>query len=260
MVTSDPDPLAQSAAGRHPRTLDEELLCCSCVANARSPEADRLRVDGIREEVEKGFASLADVTKAVSVFGSARAPETHADYQMAQSLAQRLGAAGFAIITGGGPGIMEAANRGARDVGAPSIGLQVELPHEQETNAFVDRTLHHHYFFVRKLMFVRYASGFVVFPGGFGTLDELFEVLTLIQTARIRHFPLVLVSHAHWDPLVAWIRDRLVASSMVADRDIELLLVSEDLDEIVELLEVCHLRQCHEPGPSVVGRRSMGWR
>ena len=135
---------------------------------------------------------------------------------------------------------MEAANRGAREAGGHSVGLGIELPNEQGVNPFVDLAIEFRYFFIRKLMFVRYATGFVVFPGGFGTLDELFEALTLIQTKKIRHFPLVLVSHAHWDPLVAWVEDNLLEHGFVAEPDLALLRVSEDPDEILELFETCH--------------------
>jgi uncharacterized protein (TIGR00730 family) len=204
---------------------------------------DQERVARIDREIETGFVALAGVTKAVSVFGSARVGEDHPDYGIARRLAARLGEAGFAVITGGGPGVMEAANRGARDAGAQSIGLCIELPHEQRANDYVDLAVDFHYFFVRKLMFVRYASGFVVFPGGFGTLDELFEALTLIQTGKIHHFPVVLVGRNHWAPLVEWVSGHLLAGSLVSGQDLDLLLVNDDVDEVVALLSSCHARQ-----------------
>jgi len=163
---------------RHPTSLDEELLEAESSA-ILSELTDAQRLLRIQDELRAGFAQLAHIGKAVSIFGSARTPPDHPEYAAARELARTLGQEGYAIITGGGPGIMEAANRGAREAGAPSIGLGIELPHEQSLNAYVDVPLTFHYFFTRKVMFVRYASGFVVFPGGFGTLDELFEAATL---------------------------------------------------------------------------------
>lgn len=225
------------------RTADEQLLHCLGPSFAPPAETDPGRISRIAREVETGFAAMAGVSRAVSIFGAARVGEDHADYQLARRLASALGEAGFAIITGGGPGIMEAANRGAQDAGASSIGLRIELPHEQDANEHVTLAVDFHYFFVRKLMFVRYASGFVVFPGGFGTLDELFEALTLIQTGKIHHFPVVLVGHAHWDPLIVWLRANVLERSLVAEHDLDLLVVSDDIDEIVELISECHDRQ-----------------
>lgn len=172
-----------------PGTTDEELLCCLGPGYPDFADSDPDRVARIREEVAYGFAALAGVEYAVSIFGSARTPADDPHYILARAVAARVGALGFDIITGGGPGIMEAANRGAREAAVRSIGLNIELPREQTVNPFLDLSLRFRYFFVRKLMFIRYASAFVVFPGGFGTLDELFEALTLIQTGKIRHFP-----------------------------------------------------------------------
>ena len=159
--------------------------------------------------------------------------EDDPQYGQARMIARRLGEAGLAIVTGGGPGLMEAANRGARDAGATSVGLRIELPFEQGMNRFVDVPLGFEYFFTRKLMFVRYASGFVVFPGGFGTLDELFDSLTLIQTGSVRHFPVVLVGRDYWEGLLAWMRDRLVAEGKIDRADVDLLTVTDDPDEVV---------------------------
>jgi uncharacterized protein (TIGR00730 family) len=170
---------------------------------------------------------------AVSVFGSARTPSDHPDCALARETARRLGGAGFAVITGGGPGIMEAANRGAREAGVTSVGLNIDLPFEQGPNAYQDISLRFHYFFTRKVMFVRFASAFVVFPGGFGTLDELFEALLLIQTNKIRHFPVVLVRSSYWAGLTDWLRERLVADGMIAPSDLDLLAVTDDPDEVV---------------------------
>jgi uncharacterized protein (TIGR00730 family) len=169
----------------------------------------------------------------VSVFGSARTPADHPDYALARDTARRLGDAGFAVITGGGPGIMEAANRGAKEAGVTSVGLNIDLPFEQGANAYQDIELRFHYFFTRKVMFVRYASAFVVFPGGFGTLDELFEALVLIQTDKIRHFPVILVGKRYWAGLTDWIRERLVADGMIAPSDADLLTVTDDPDDVV---------------------------
>ncbi|HVT75887.1 MAG TPA: TIGR00730 family Rossman fold protein [Acidimicrobiales bacterium] len=230
---------------RAPATADEDLLRCPSHTPRATAATDPDRINRIRAEVARGFAALADTTKAVSIFGSARIPEAHPDYELARIVARRLGEAGFAVITGGGPGIMEAANQGARDAGAPSIGLSIELTHEQDSNPYIDIDVDFHYFFVRKLMFVRYASAFLVFPGGFGTLDELFEALTLIQTRKISEFPVVLVGDDHWRPLVDWIRGALVDRGFVDLADVELLVVSHDVDEIVKVVKRCHARQ-HE--------------
>ncbi len=175
------------------------------------------------------------------MFGSARTPPDHPEYAAARNLARKLGEAGFAIITGGGPGAMEAANRGAQDAGVPSIGLGIELPHEQSLNEYCDIGLEFHYFFTRKVMFVRYASGFVVHPGGFGTLDELFEAATLRQTEKIREFPILLVGAGYWGGLVGWLTDRVEADGKVSPGDVDMLEVCDDPEGIVErMLEVEH--------------------
>lgn len=234
-----------------PATRDEELLCCLGPGFPALAGSDPDRVARIRDEVASGFAALTDVTNAVSIFGSARTPPDHPHYKLARRLAARLGTLGFDIITGGGPGIMEAANRGARDAGVRSIGLGVELAHEQSINPFVDISLHFRYFFVRKLMFIRYACAFVVFPGGFGTLDELFEALTLIQTEKIRQFPIVLAGSKHWSGLERWIRAQLLEPGMVSADDVELLVLADDPDEIGEIIDRCRRRQLqtyHPPG------------
>ncbi len=220
-----------------PTSYDEELLCCLGPNFPALAASDPERVDRIRDEVAYGFAALQDIEHAVSIFGSARTPPDHPHYQLARTLATRLGTLGFDIITGGGPGIMEAANRGARDAGVRSIGLGIELAHEQETNPFVELSLQFNHFFVRKLMFIRYASAFVVFPGGFGTLDELFEALTLIQTEKIRHFPVVLAVSEHWSGLERWIRDRLLEPGMVSPDDVKLIVPADDPNEIANIIQ-----------------------
>lgn len=223
-------------------TSDEQLLCYPGPGFSLAG-SDPGRLARIRDEVAYGFAALTEVEHAVSIFGSARTPPDHPHYELARAIAARLGALGFDIITGGGPGIMEAANRGARDAEVRSIGLGIELAHELGTNPFVDLKLRFNYFFVRKLMFVRYASAFVVFPGGFGTLDELFEALTLIQTEKIRHFPIVLAGSQHWSGLEQWIRERLLEPGMVSADDAELLVLADDPDEIGDLITRWRRRQ-----------------
>ncbi len=220
---------------RRPATPDEELLGAERPAVA-SERSDAERLERIRDELAGGFGALAGLGCGVSVFGSARTLQDHPDYILARQTAHRLGEAGFAVITGGGPGIMEAANRGAREAGATSVGLNIELPFEQGPNAFQDIALRFHYFFARKVMFVRYASAFVVFPGGFGTLDELFEALLLIQTGKIRHFPVVLVQTSYWQGLIDWLRERVVAQGMIAPADVDLLKATDDPDEVVALV------------------------
>jgi uncharacterized protein (TIGR00730 family) len=221
---------------RTPATPDEELLGAErpAVAVVRTEEE---RLERIRRELENGFDALSAIRCGVSVFGSARIAPDHPDYALARATAKRLGEAGFAVITGGGPGIMEAANRGAREVGATSVGLNIDLPFEQGANAYQDIGLRFHYFFTRKVMFVRYASAFVVFPGGFGTLDELFEALLLIQTGKIRHFPVVLMRTSFWAGLVDWLRDRLAADALIAPTDLDLFSTTDDPDEVVEVVK-----------------------
>ncbi len=191
----------------------------------------------MRDEIAAAFERLADLGPAVSLFGSARVLEGEPQYEVARTVARKLGERGLAIITGGGPGLMEAANRGARDAGAHSVGLRIELHFEQGMNAFVDRGLNFHYFFARKIMFVRYARAWVVFPGGFGTLDELFEPLTLMQTGRIRNRPVVLVGRDYWGGLVTWLEQRLAAEGKIAPDDVKMLSITDDPDEVVRLVE-----------------------
>ena len=192
------------------------------------------RLQRMHDELADGFAALAAVERGVSVFGSARIPPGHPDYELARTAARRLAEAGFAIITGGGPGIMEAANRGAHEGGGTSVGLNIDLPFEQDANAFQDIELRFHYFFTRKVMFVRYASAFVVFPGGFGTLDELFESLTLIQTERIRHFPVILVGSEFWRPMLSWIDESLEDEGLISTSDKDLLVLADDPQEVCD--------------------------
>jgi len=227
---------------REPRTLDEEIIAAQEAA-VRSTLSDEDRIDRIREELRMGFDALASVGGAASFFGSARTQPDDPDYQLARETARMVGESGMAVITGGGPGIMEAANRGARDAGALSIGLNIELPFEQGGNAYCDICLEFHYFFVRKIEFVRYASGFVVFPGGFGTMDELWEALTLIQTGKITEFPVVLVGTDYWRGLVDWVGERMLAEGNISPDDLDLFTLTDDPAEVRDLLMAAAHRQ-----------------
>jgi uncharacterized protein (TIGR00730 family) len=231
-----------SAAPRPPATYDEELLGADAPA-ILSTQSEAERIERVRLELETGFSELGAIGPAVSIFGSARINESDPRYALARRTASMLGAAGFSVITGGGPGIMEAANRGAHEAGVHSVGLNIELPFEQEMNRYVDLPLRFHYFFTRKVMFVRYACAFVVFPGGYGTLDELFEALTLIQTKKIRHFPVVMVERSYWEGLLEWARSRLVADGKIAAEDLGLMQLSDDPAEVVRLVREGAARQ-----------------
>jgi uncharacterized protein (TIGR00730 family) len=235
------------AEPRQPRTLDEEIISAEQV-DVVSTLTDADRVDRVVRELEEGFHALAHVGAAVSVFGSARTPPDDPEYDLARETARLLGDAGFAIITGGGPGIMEAANLGAAESGAQSIGLNIELPFEQGLNEYVELGLEFHYFFTRKVMFVRYASGFVVFPGGFGTLDETFESLTLIQTGKVRHFPVILVGCDYWSGLVDWFRERMLKEGKIVPEDMDLLTVTDDPAEVLATMQEATHRQPRRPG------------
>jgi uncharacterized protein (TIGR00730 family) len=221
---------------RHPTSSDEELLEAESTA-ILAELTDAQRLLRIQDELRNGFKALARMGKAVTIFGSARTPRDHPRYHQARELARRMGEEGFAIITGGGPGIMEAANLGAQDAGVPSVGLGIELPHEQGMNPYVDLPLNFHYFFTRKVMFVRYASAFVVFPGGFGTMDELFEAATLRQTEKIRYFPIILVDGDYWTGLVDWLRVEMLGQSYISPEDVDTLVVCDDLDRVIEIVE-----------------------
>jgi uncharacterized protein (TIGR00730 family) len=227
---------------RLPATPDEELLGAERPAVAVE-HTEQERLERIERELAAGFEALAGIGCGVSVFGSARIVPDHPDYALAQATARRLGEAGFAVITGGGPGIMEAANRGAQEAGATSVGLNIELPFEQDANAFQDISLRFHYFFTRKVMFVRYASAFVVFPGGFGTLDELFEAATLRQTAKIRHFPIVLFGSSYWDGLVEWLVSQVAARGNIAVEDAECLIVTDSVAEVLRVVQAAEHRR-----------------
>ncbi len=216
---------------------DEHLLRVPADAEGQ----DDLRLERIKAEVDAGFDALRDIDNGVSVFGSARIAENHPWYELCRETAACLVEHGFSVITGGGPGLMEAANRGAAEAGGISIGLNIELPHEQAPNPYANRSLDFHYFFARKLMFVRYARAFVIFPGGFGTLDEMFESLTLIQTHRIKHFPTILVGSDHWRPLLEWIDRGLEDNGLISAGDKELLVLVDSAGEVCR-----HVRRARE--------------
>jgi uncharacterized protein (TIGR00730 family) len=209
---------------------------------------DRVHVEAIADEFLLGFQTVQQIDQpAVSIFGSAHIDERHPAYAAAREVGRRFGAAGWAVVTGGGGGVMEAANRGAKDGGGLSVGFNIELPHEQDLNAYVDVALVFKHFYVRKTMFVKAAEGFVIFPGGFGTLDELFESLTLIQTQKVRHFPCVLLGSDHWHGLLDWLHERVLAQGMISADDERLLVVTDDAQEAVDTIVDCYIEQCTQP-------------
>jgi hypothetical protein len=213
---------------------------------------DPWRVLRIQSEFVEGFGLLAELPRAVSVFGSARTPRGSEYYEVGVQLGAALAGAGYAVITGGGPGAMEAANKGACDAGGMSVGLGIELPFEQELNEWVDVGILFRYFFVRKTMFVKYAQAFVILPGGFGTLDELFEALTLVQTRKVTRFPVILFGSAYWSGLVDWIRTSMLAQGTVSEADLELLHVTDDVAEAVALIQAAdaaRAQHADEPPP-----------
>ncbi len=217
-----------------PGTTDQRLLD----TRGRSDwlHTDPWRVLRIQSEFVEGFGLLADLGPAVSVFGSARTPSDHPEYAQGVELGAALARAGFAVITGGGPGMMEAVNRGACEAGGVSVGLGIELPFEQRLNEWVDVGIQFRYFFARKTMFVKYAQAFVITPGGMGTLDELFEAITLVQTRKVTMFPVVLLGSAYWSGLVAWIRDTMLPAGKISPQDLDLLRVTDSVEEAVEVI------------------------
>lgn len=232
------NPSLNRAARMGRQTEDERLLQTPKPVPAPDfTSTDPWRVFRIIGEFVEGFDTLAHVCNAVAVFGSARVQTDDPMYDMARSVGRRLAEEGYAVITGGGPGIMEAANRGCQEGGAQSIGCNIELPFEQGVNPYVDIAINFRYFFVRKMMFVKYSEGFVIFPGGFGTMDELFEALTLIQTEKIRNFPVVLVGSGYWGPMVDWIRSVMLTEGKVSPEDLDLLQMVDDVDEVVRIIK-----------------------
>ena len=201
----------------------------------------------IAREFREGFEAVDKIDRpAVTVFGSARIREDDPTYSSARELARRFAERGWAVVTGGGPGVMEAANRGAKEGGGLSVGFNIELPQEQRINPYVELGMTFRHFYARKTMFVKAAEGFVVFPGGFGTADELFEALTLIQTGKVLHFPVVLIGSDYWEELLTWIRGELLADRMISQEDLDLLYVTDNLDEAIALVEECYERRCAE--------------
>jgi uncharacterized protein (TIGR00730 family) len=216
-----------------PSTFDQEIIRCA-EPEIEAELSDPERLEKIRGEFERGFKVMEPVGPAVCVFGSARTRPGNSEYEQARRVGAGIARQGYAVITGGGPGTMEAANRGAKDEEGLSVGLNIELPHEQSANPFLDIGQEFHYFFARKLMFVRYSWSFVIFPGGFGTLDETFEVLTLIQTNKARPHPIVLAGGDFWQDLIDWIAKRLAGEGRIGPADMELFTVCDEDDEIVE--------------------------
>ena len=236
-------------------TTDQRLL------DHRGPadwvHTDPWRVLRIQTEFVEGFGLLAELPRAVSVFGSARTTVGSPDYLLAQELGGALADAGWAVITGGGPGIMEATNRGTSEAGGLSVGLGIELPFEQSLNAWVDLGLEFRYFFARKTMFVKYAQAFVILPGGFGTMDELFEALTLVQTHKVNQFPVILMGVEFWAPLVQWMRTALVDRGLISLKDLDLFVVTDDVREAVKLIDEAYDRRTDKP-PIATGQEHPG--
>jgi uncharacterized protein (TIGR00730 family) len=197
---------------------------------------DTWRVLRIQAEFVEGFGALAELGPAIAVFGSARTPPDHPTYALAELLGRKLAAAGFAAITGGGPGTMEAVNKGASEAGGISVGLGIELPWEADLNQWVDLGVNFRYFFARKTMFVKYSQGYIVLPGGLGTLDELFEAMTLVQTQKITSFPIVLLGVERWTGLLDWMRETMLEDGRIAQSDLDMLVLTDDVDEAVELM------------------------
>lgn len=219
---------------RSPRTVDEELIAAEELA-VRSEHSDAERVERIAAELSWAFGLMRPVGFGVTVFGSARTGEGTPEYAMARNVSRMLGEAGNSIITGGGPGAMEAANRGAADAGVRSVGLRIELPFEQGVNDWVDLDIRFKYFFCRKVCFVRYASAFVVLPGGWGTLDELFETLCLIQTGKVFRRPVILMDAPFWEGVIDWTQEQLVGRGLISPQDVDLMMVVDDPEEVVRI-------------------------
>jgi uncharacterized protein (TIGR00730 family) len=227
-------PAAVARIARDASTEDQKFLQRGRAAAFL--ETDTWRALRILSEFVEGFDAMAAVGPAVTVFGSARTSEGTPEYELARTIGRKLAEAGYAVITGGGPGVMEAANKGVADAGGLSVGCNIELPQEQGLNPYVDLGVEFRYFFARKVMFVKYADAFVILPGGFGTLDELFEALTLIQTDKIRHFPVILVGTEYWRGLLDWVRTVPVAHGAVGTADLDLLALTDDPGEVVRII------------------------
>jgi uncharacterized protein (TIGR00730 family) len=245
-------PIPNTSLNRRSRmgrpTSDEQLLERPPSIPERPPfdftHTDPWRVLRIMGEFVEGFDTLAHICPAVSIFGSARMSPDDPTYQAARETARKLAKSGFSIVTGGGPGIMEAANWGAVEAGGRSVGCNIELPHEQAINAYVQVAINFRYFFVRKTMFVKYAEGFVIFPGGFGTMDELFESLTLIQTNKVQHFPVILFGSAYWGGLLDWMKATMLAEGKISARDFDLIHLTDAPDEICTIITRAYEARC----------------
>jgi uncharacterized protein (TIGR00730 family) len=252
---TDPDPERWQVQGpvvRRDRTTQHSTTDQRLLESRGATEwvhSDPWRVLRIQSEFVDGFGTLAELGPAVSVFGSARTPRDHPLYATTEALAAKLARAGLAVITGGGPGAMEAANKGAAEAGGMSVGLGIELPFESSLNPYVNLGINFRYFFVRKTMFVKYAQGFVVMPGGFGTLDELFEALTLVQTQRVTVFPVVLFDRSYWGGLVDWLRRTVLDRGAIKAPDLELFTVTDDVAEAVEIMRagIATVPPAHRP-------------
>lgn len=217
------------------------------LAGETSPDEEAAWVDSVEREFEAALEILDGLPLGVSVFGSARAPRDSDEYRIGVELGRRIAAAGHPVITGGGPGLMEAANRGAAEAGAGSVGLTIQLPFEEQSNPYASIVVDFEHFFVRKTVFVRNSLAFVVLPGGFGTLDELFEALTLIQTGKLRDFPVILLGTEYWGGLVDWFRDRMLADGRISADDLALLTVTDDLDVVLAEIEACAAQRPTRP-------------
>lgn len=226
------DPVADPTS---PLTLDEEIICAG-EPNVKDDYDDAERLKRIMAEIEHGFDRLRGIGAAVCVFGSARTSPGDAEYEQSRELGRQLGERGLTVVTGGGPGTMEAANRGAQEGGGLSVGLNIQLPHEQALNPYCDIGIEFRYFFVRKLMLARYSQAFVVFPGGFGTLDETFELLTLIQTGKAPRYPVVLVDDAYWEKILSWINEQLLAKGRISAPDLDLISRANDVPGIIDAI------------------------
>ncbi|HUQ43554.1 MAG TPA: TIGR00730 family Rossman fold protein [Candidatus Limnocylindria bacterium] len=224
-------------------TMTEDRKLLEPSSRSAFLQTDTWRALRILSEFVKGFDALADIGHAITVFGSARVTEETPAYKMAREIGRLLAKEGYAVITGGGPGVMEAANRGCQEGGGLSVGCNIELPHEQSINDYVDLGVEFRYFFARKTMFVKYADGFVILPGGYGTMDELFEALTLIQTGKIRHFPVILVGSAFFGGFIEWIKSKLLGEGMISPEDIDLIQVTDDPEEVVEIFRKASRRK-----------------
>lgn len=236
-------PSQDGASPASDRTFDQDLLSSleQLPPQLRASDGELIRL--IAAEFARGFGALAGIGPAVTVFGSARTHPEHRDYETAREVGRLLGLGGYAVITGGGPGSMEAANRGAREVGALSVGCHIELPDEQQMNPYVDVGVRFRHFFARKTMLVRYAVAFVICPGGYGTLDELFEALTLMQTRTIRDRPVIMVGEDEWSGLLGWLRERPLAQQRIDRRDLELVQLARSPAEVAPIVDTAHRRE-----------------